>query len=485
MDRINEKDLKLLITKIKKGDDDAFKKIYTYYHDYIFFICKKICCNQNDAEEVFQDTFVSVFKNINTLKDEKAFSSWIKTIAVHGCYKKNEQYKKTKEVLGEEKNLVEKNIDFLPEEFMVNDDLRQTLLKLIDELSVKQRQIVYSYYYADISTKEIAELNNCTINAVHISLRKARLVLKHKIEEMSKNKNIIISSTSIPLSLLFKSEINAYIMPQGISDVCLQNILGMANISSAYVAGGLMGSAATSMNITSIIITGLVGTSILSTAGLTYYNNWTTDSSPTDKLIYSSAVSTQGINKFKYISNIDNILPIVEEVPSTPSVEPIASDTISSIAEIDDIQESQDIQEVVIQTTIIHEDDLSSEIIIQVEPTIEPLPTNIVEEVTPEPILEPDTVEYSFDEILEKLSTYKSLSDIENIINQYNFILEIEMSNGNEENYKMYTLRQSDKKILIGTYLNSTTDIWKVKYTLENNTTPEILPIDFKDWLKK
>jgi len=186
----------------------TYLTIYNDYWRYVLFICVKICGNKEDGEEVMQDVFLKVFKNMDQLQDQSKLKPWIAKIAARECYrrvKKNSNLPQTADLDEVSPNkLVEFDENFLPEAYLQNKQLRQDVLDTIDSLSEKQKEVTYLYYYADMKCEEIAALQKCSVDSVWNVLHTARKNIKRKIEK--DNKGEMLAKGFVSLNLVLTAE---------------------------------------------------------------------------------------------------------------------------------------------------------------------------------------------------------------------------------------------------------------------------------------
>jgi RNA polymerase sigma-70 factor (ECF subfamily) len=74
-----------LVSAAAAGDEGAFTQILEAHRDMIYTICHRTLGNAHDAEEAFQDTFVSAFRNLSRFRGESKLSTWLYRIAVNRC----------------------------------------------------------------------------------------------------------------------------------------------------------------------------------------------------------------------------------------------------------------------------------------------------------------------------------------------------------------------------------------------------------------
>ena len=79
-----EIDLKI-IEKTIQGDEKAFNELYNLYQKKIYFLAIQFFHDESLAEDVVQETFLSVHQNISQLSSPLAFHNWIQKIAFRHC----------------------------------------------------------------------------------------------------------------------------------------------------------------------------------------------------------------------------------------------------------------------------------------------------------------------------------------------------------------------------------------------------------------
>jgi len=175
-----------LIVRFKNGDMETFTEIYVRCVDHITFVCSKVLNNNEDVEEIVQDTFMKVFSKARELEPE-TFMAFLRKIAIDRCYdvlRKNSRATHAIPAQEEEQDTgFQDGDEFLPEKYIQNKESSVELLAVINKLPAKQQEVVYLYYYADISTEEIAAINGIPASTVRKQLASARQAIKEQIEQ--------------------------------------------------------------------------------------------------------------------------------------------------------------------------------------------------------------------------------------------------------------------------------------------------------------
>jgi RNA polymerase sigma-70 factor (ECF subfamily) len=180
---------KILITEFTSGNSKSFSILLDRYQKRVYgFIFSKIQ-DPDLADDIFQDTFIKVIKNLRLGKynDEGRFLSWVIRIA-HNLIM--DHYRKTKRILKQESKidnfdvlhcLVEKSNSV--EESLIKTQIHADLSLLIEELPESQKEVLRMRLFQDMCFKEIGDHTGVSINTALGRMRYAVINLRKMIEE--------------------------------------------------------------------------------------------------------------------------------------------------------------------------------------------------------------------------------------------------------------------------------------------------------------
>jgi RNA polymerase sigma-70 factor (ECF subfamily) len=167
--------LNKLIKRCADNDRKAQKEIYQLFAGKLFSICLKYSKNRQEAQDNFQDGFVTIFEKMDQYKFKGSFEGWLKRIMLNTVLLKYRQ----KAVL----NIVTEEI---PDEVVVDIDNDEVsldfLLGIIGELPDRYRMVFNLYVLDGYSHKEISEMLRIAEGTSKSNLARARAILKQKIE---------------------------------------------------------------------------------------------------------------------------------------------------------------------------------------------------------------------------------------------------------------------------------------------------------------
>lgn len=205
--KYQNKEVAELVKKFQEGNNDVFAEIYDKTRKYTYYSIIKSVRDEDIAEDVTQETYLEAFKCLKNIQNPEAFYGWIASIAHHkiaAYFKKNPPITSGGEM--EEDYLAEMSeddVDMLPEDAMENKELQRMLMEIIDDLPLNQRQTIVSFYYNQLSIKEIAEAEGIPENSVKTYLHRGREKIKAGILELEKKQGIKLYSASIGAVLFF------------------------------------------------------------------------------------------------------------------------------------------------------------------------------------------------------------------------------------------------------------------------------------------
>lgn len=166
-----------LLELCKKGDERARFTLYKQYVQAMYNSAYRILGNQFDAEDVVQDAFVKAFKKIESLKEVKAFGSWLKQIVV------NESIS----LIRKQKRLIipVESPGELPEKEDENEEIdfpMDKVMAAIMELPEGARVVFTLRVIEDYKFKDIAQITGQTINNCKVQFHRSRKLLNSKLK---------------------------------------------------------------------------------------------------------------------------------------------------------------------------------------------------------------------------------------------------------------------------------------------------------------
>lgn len=173
------------MAQAKRGDINALMALCKAIVEDIFFKANCILDNQMDADDVVQEVLIRVCAKIKDLKDPKAFNAWLGTIIVNES--RRQLSKNSKNIVFDIDDFteteLEENEECLPQEYIENEEARDSVMGAVRMLPERQREAVVLHYYDEMSITETAKTMGVTQQAASLYLKLARERIKGSISE--------------------------------------------------------------------------------------------------------------------------------------------------------------------------------------------------------------------------------------------------------------------------------------------------------------
>ena len=181
-----------LISLYLDGSEESLERLIKRHQQRIFnFIFSKVLDREN-AEDIFQDTFIKVVKTLKNgvYNEEGKFLPWVMRIAhnlIIDHFRRSNRIPslETKEDFDIFQMIGDGSLNV--ESLLVNDQIVADLQRLVQELPEDQKEVLQMRLYRDMSFKEIAEQTKVSINTALGRMRYAIINLRKLIEENNIN----------------------------------------------------------------------------------------------------------------------------------------------------------------------------------------------------------------------------------------------------------------------------------------------------------
>jgi len=152
---IPDKNERILVTKLRNNDVEAFDFLYHQYSDKLYCFSFSLLKNEEDAREIVQETFFRIWEKRNKIDSSKSFKSFLFSVSYHLIIDqlrvrlKDQEFRKSLEkYFNKRANFQENRLDYNTLETEIN--------KAVDELPEKRKQIYRLSREQGFSHKEIA-----------------------------------------------------------------------------------------------------------------------------------------------------------------------------------------------------------------------------------------------------------------------------------------------------------------------------------------
>ncbi len=178
-----------LVSRLKRGEPKAYEVLYTEYVEKIGRIAKTYL-GVDDVEDVIQEVFIRVYKNIRKFRGDSALSTWVYRITVNVCKDMLSKKRRRREILtsfgveeDESKTLPEPVEYNRPSDEFLKETSAEEIHKAIDSLAKEDRLLITLREIENMSYADISDIVDKPIGTVKSRLHYARERLKEILEK--------------------------------------------------------------------------------------------------------------------------------------------------------------------------------------------------------------------------------------------------------------------------------------------------------------
>lgn len=163
-----------LISELKDSStrNDAFGKLVSTYQERLYWHIRRIVLNHDDTDDVLQNTFIKVFRNIGGFKAESSLYSWMYRIATNEALSFLKQKARKSGISSEalQEQLANK---LTADVYFDGDEIQLKLQKALATLPEKQRLVFNMKYFEEMKYDEISEILETSVGALKASYHHA------------------------------------------------------------------------------------------------------------------------------------------------------------------------------------------------------------------------------------------------------------------------------------------------------------------------
>lgn len=126
--------------------------------------------NKEDAEEIYQETFIKLYENFKKMKNDEHMKHWLIRVTINNC----------KMLLRKRKR---ENLTELDENISFEDNSNITSIEAVKKLPEKYRIVIYLYYYEQYKVHEMSKILKISEGTIKSQLSRAREILKNELKE--------------------------------------------------------------------------------------------------------------------------------------------------------------------------------------------------------------------------------------------------------------------------------------------------------------
>lgn len=157
---MNQEEIQKLVDRSRQDDKKAFGRLVSEFQSLVFRLSFRLLCDEDEARDITQETFVKVWLSLKTYDREKRFSTWLYRITCNACYDRLRMMNHSP--LDKESSFSDSadipssdNVEIA----LSNKQLKELILRYTQDLPPQQRVV---FTLRDIEELEVAEVQSIT-----------------------------------------------------------------------------------------------------------------------------------------------------------------------------------------------------------------------------------------------------------------------------------------------------------------------------------
>jgi RNA polymerase sigma-70 factor (ECF subfamily) len=178
-----------LISRFLNGDSMAFEQLVYRYDRSVLSIAARYTNCADDAKDIYQETFIRVFKGLPKFKKESEFSTWLFRITTNVCLTRIAMKKKEQTIAIDRNEEGDDKSKILTSDHHADIDVRKkeissTIHNALQHLSPQQRMVFILRHYHEHKIREIAETMNCAEGTIKKYLFEATRIMRIHLHDL-------------------------------------------------------------------------------------------------------------------------------------------------------------------------------------------------------------------------------------------------------------------------------------------------------------
>lgn len=173
-----------IIVRCQRGEKTAFRGVVLAYQRMVFSLTLKLLCDEEEAKDMVQETFIRVWQRMGEYDTQKNFTTWIYTIATRLCLDRLKRMKHVVPMPDDELVFRRYASDTDTHRALENREWVSIVRMLADGLGEKQRMVFTLCHLEGLSSSEVEEITGLDAKQVKSNLYVARQTIRERLKQL-------------------------------------------------------------------------------------------------------------------------------------------------------------------------------------------------------------------------------------------------------------------------------------------------------------
>ncbi len=185
LDELNDYDI---IKRCLSGDKDIFSVLVSRYKNLVYSIILRMITNSEEANDLAQEVFIKIYKNLEKYYPQYKFSTWVIRITTNHVIDYRRMKKQDNVPIDDVS--YDLSSDESPESLYLKKERKISIEKLVSELPEMYKIPIVLYHQQGLSYQEIAQVTDESLSKVKNRIFRGRRMLKESLLKMKEGGNI-------------------------------------------------------------------------------------------------------------------------------------------------------------------------------------------------------------------------------------------------------------------------------------------------------
>ncbi|MFP4385502.1 MAG: RNA polymerase sigma factor [Spirochaetia bacterium] len=187
IDRTDD-DIKKAVSRVLKGNSEAFRVIVDQYQDMIFRTAYSFLRNRHDAKDAVQEVFLKVYSRLSSYDPGYPFKPWLYRVAVNQIRTNYGKLKRISVNEAQDDGILEQDEKFTgkisePLDSLVESEKKERINRAVSKLKDPVRTAVILYYFEGLTVEETADILKVSRENIKSKLHRGRKKIKDFLSE--------------------------------------------------------------------------------------------------------------------------------------------------------------------------------------------------------------------------------------------------------------------------------------------------------------
>ena len=181
-----------IVCELKAGNYTVFREIVELFKNRVYGMAYKFTNNYDEAQDLSQEIFLKIYKEIGSFRFESKLSTWIYRISINTCLDWKRKNNKVKilstSIINDDDETIELDIkddNPLPDEAFIQSENQREVHELVYGLPDKYKTVIIMYHFNNMSYQDISLALNIPERTVETRLYRARRLMKDELIKLN------------------------------------------------------------------------------------------------------------------------------------------------------------------------------------------------------------------------------------------------------------------------------------------------------------